>query len=530
MRLPREKNLKLSVLVFSPSNLLYTFTFSALNCEELVCNTSIQGNIFVVKFFTMKYLSLLFIAFGFAASAQTKMTNQDYIDKYYSIAVRKMVEYKIPASITLAQGILESGSGNSKLAQNANNHFGIKCHSDWTGKGYYMDDDAEDECFRVYDSPEQSYNDHSEFLTSRARYKFLFTDYQIDDYKGWANGLKQAGYATNPKYPELLISLIERNELTKYDKMGLDDILEIPLVANNSADGDADAMLPENSYYIDGKKDVFIYNRAKTVKSKGRQILAIATEYDLDVDLLMKYNDIHKGYTFEPNQFVYLQPKRKKGTKTTHVVQEGETMWEISQLYAIKMDKLYKKNNMVFDKQAKPGEVIYLKKKRDDNPAIYTYKEVVEEKNRIEAEEEAKKQALIEAEKKALLEKAQKKLEAELAIQRAQAEKEAKEELAKRQAAALQLELEAKEQKEKFDAEQHPPIEPVTNEVEKAADEEVKIEKSYEQATVKTYTVKAGDTLYSLSNRFYITVEKLKELNNLVDNNLRVGQELVVSP
>ena len=467
----------------------------------------------------MKYLGLVLLFFGFTVSAQTKMTNQDYIDKYYSIAVKKMVQYKIPASITLAQGILESGSGNSQLAANANNHFGIKCHSDWTGKGYYMDDDAKDECFRVYNSPEQSYDDHSEFLTTRARYQFLFTDFAIDDYKAWAKGLKQAGYATNPRYPELLIGLIERNELTKYDKMGLDDIIEVPLAANNPNTNNAEDILPENSYYIDDKKDVFIYNRAKTVKSNGRQILAIATEYDLDVDLLMKYNDIHKGYTFAPDQFVYLQPKRKKGTEVNHVVQEGETMWEISQKYAIKMDKLYKKNNMVFDKQAKPGEVINLKKKRKDEP----------EKNRIEAEEEAKKQALIEAEKKALMEEAQKKLDAELAIQRAQAEKEAKEELENRKAAALELEMEAQKQKEKFDAEQHPPIEVVETE-DKAADEDVEIVKDYQETGVTTYTVKAGDTLYSLSNRFYITVEKLKELNNLPDNNLRVGQVLVVSP
>ena len=517
-----------------PSSLLYTFNFSARTCEEITFYASIYSTIFVIKSVFMRYLTFLFVVFGLGLSAQTKMTNQDYIDKYYAIAVRKMVEYKIPASITLAQGILESGSGNSTLAQKANNHFGIKCHSDWTGKGFYMDDDAKDECFRVYDNPEESFADHSKFLTERARYKFLFTDYQIDDYKSWAKGLKEAGYATNPKYPELLIGLIERNELYKYDIMGLQDIIEVPIAEASSDEDDMIAMeatLPKNAYFIDGKKDIFIYNRAKAVKSNGRQILAIANQYDMDVDKLMKYNDIYEGYTFAEDQFVYLQPKRKKGTEKTHVVKEGETMWEISQLYAIKLDKLYKKNRMVFDKQAKPGEIIYLKSKRDDVPEIYTYKEVLEEKNRIKAEEEAKKQALIEAEKKAIEAAAQKKLEEELAIQRAAAEQQAKKELAEREAAALQLEIEAQKQKEKFDAEQHPQVKIIDpNLEEKAADEDVQIEKPYQETQVKTYTVKPGDTLYSLSNKFYITVEKLKELNNMTNNNLSVGQVLVVSP
>jgi len=471
---------------------------------------------------------------GLGLSAQTKLTNQDYIELYYPIAVRKMAEFKIPASITLAQGILESGSGNSTLAQKANNHFGIKCHSDWTGEGFYMDDDTKDECFRVYDNPEESFLDHSKFLTERARYKFLFTDFQVDDYKSWAKGLKQAGYATNPQYPELLVSLIEKNELYKYDKMGLNQILEPSILDGKGIVDDLvdfDAFLPKNAYFIDSKKDIFIYNKAKTVRSNGRQILAIANEYDLDLDQLMKYNDIHEGYTFTDDQFVYLQPKRMRGAEKTHLVAEGESMWEISQLYAIKLDKLYKKNRMVFDKQAKPGETVYLKSKREDLPKIYTYKEVLAEKNKIKAVEEAKKQALIEAEKKVIADAAQKKLEEELAIQRAAAEKQANAELAKREAAALQLEGEAQKQKEQFDAEQHPPVKIIDPSLEeKAAPEEVLIEKPYQESTVKTYVVKVGDTLYSLSNKFYITVEKLMELNKMIDNNLSVGQVLLVSP
>lgn len=481
----------------------------------------------------MKYLSWLFICLGLSSFAQDRMSNEEYVEKYYPIAVRKMIEYKIPASITLAQGILESGSGNSQLAKNANNHFGIKCHSEWTGKGYYMDDDAEDECFRVYKTVEESFADHSLFLTTRVRYEFLFTDLKIDDYQGWAKGLKKAGYATNPKYPELLITLIERNDLTKYDKMGLKDIKNIPepVVVAEEAES---YQLPEGAYYTDNQKDVFIYNRAKTIISKGRQILAVADEYGIDVDVLMKYNDIHPGYEFTDDQYIYLQPKRRKGPVKTHVVEEGQTMWEISQLYGIKLSKLYKKNQMVFDRQAKPGETVYLRKKADSPPATYSYSDVIEEKNRMQEEIEAAEKKKLDAEKKAKEEAEKKKLEEELLKIKLEEAKKELEELEERKEAAAELEQEVQKQKEQFDAEQHPPIEAIDEveleEVEKADPEEVKIEKPYTETTVKTYTVKAGDTLYSLSNRFYITVEKLKELNNLEDNNLRVGQVLVVSP
>ena len=143
-------------------------------------------------------------------------TPQEYIEKWQEVAIEKMKVHKIPASITLAQGILESGSGNSSLARLANNHFGIKCHSSWKGETYYQDDDAKDECFRKYRKVIESYKDHADFLTGRNRYAFLF-DLKTTDYKGWAKGLKKAGYATNPKYPELLIGIIERSELHQFD-------------------------------------------------------------------------------------------------------------------------------------------------------------------------------------------------------------------------------------------------------------------------------------------------------------------------
>jgi flagellum-specific peptidoglycan hydrolase FlgJ len=164
---------------------------------------------------TRLLISFFIFFFTINTFSQKKQTNEQYIEKYYKIAIEEMQKYKIPASITLAQGILESGSGNSDLAKKAKNHFGIKCHSSWKGKRYFMDDDEKDECFRVYKNPKSSFEDHSAFLTNRGRYEFLFTDYATTDYKKWAKGLKKAGYATNPKYPNLLIDLIERYHLYK---------------------------------------------------------------------------------------------------------------------------------------------------------------------------------------------------------------------------------------------------------------------------------------------------------------------------
>jgi flagellum-specific peptidoglycan hydrolase FlgJ len=145
----------------------------------------------------------------------TPYTSLQYIDRFKLIAMQEMNLYGIPASITLAQGLYESGSGNSELARNANNHFGIKCTYDWKGKGYYKDDDNHNDCFRVYDKPEDSFRDHSNFL-KRKNYAFLF-ELDKDDYKGWAYGLKKAGYATNPNYPQLLINIIQKYNLDQYD-------------------------------------------------------------------------------------------------------------------------------------------------------------------------------------------------------------------------------------------------------------------------------------------------------------------------
>ena len=164
-------------------------------------------------------ISIFLCLLSFSGYSQAKITVEEYISLYKDLAIKEMKTYRIPASVTLAQGILESENGNSPLALEANNHFGIKCHKEWTGKTYIYDDDIKDECFRKYIKVEDSYRDHSEFLTTRDRYKSLF-DLDITDYKGWAYGLKEAGYATNPRYPEILIRIIEENGLMELDQVG----------------------------------------------------------------------------------------------------------------------------------------------------------------------------------------------------------------------------------------------------------------------------------------------------------------------
>jgi len=305
--------------------------------------------------FSMKKLFFSFFLFlSIASLAQNgrKMTRQEYIDTYKDIAMREMERYGIPASITLAQGILESGDGNSTLARKANNHFGIKCH-DWKGKSVKHDDDKKNECFRKYKSVEESYEDHSEFLATRSRYASLF-ELEKDDYKGWAKGLKKAGYATSPTYSKALIGLIEDNELYVYDQQVL---------------GKTGPGMPRPSFesteYAGGRK-VHYNNRVKYVLAReGDNIYSLSEELDLFNWLLPKYNEVPESKVFGEGDMVYIQPKRNKAdTKyKTHVVKEGETLHSISQQYAIKLEKLAKRNLLKPDAELEPGQVLSLRKK-----------------------------------------------------------------------------------------------------------------------------------------------------------------------
>lgn len=276
---------------------------------------------------------LLVVLCAFAFSAQAQRRNQryeEYIERYSPLAVEQMRVHKIPASITLAQGLLESGAGYSELARKSNNHFGIKCGGRWNGPSVRHDDDARQECFRAYGNPVESYEDHSLFLKRGARYAFLF-DLDITDYKGWARGLKKAGYATDPSYANRLITIIEDYELYKYDRARQRGGGYVPRVEN--------IVINPHQVYLANDLAYVVARRGDTFESIGK-------EFDISARKLIKYNDLHKDYTLADGDVIYLHAKKKKASKNyiVHVVKDGDSMHSISQTYGIRLKNLYKMN------------------------------------------------------------------------------------------------------------------------------------------------------------------------------------------
>jgi LysM repeat protein len=278
-------------------------------------------------------------------------TYEAYIATYKNLAIEQMQRYKIPASITLAQGLLESGAGQSELTRRSNNHFGIKCGSGWTGRTTTHNDDARNECFRVYSSARDSYEDHSLFLVNRPRYASLF-QLKPTDYKGWAHGLKKAGYATSPTYASSLITLIELYNLQQYDM----------------ASGRGYASYATNSAYANAASGVtrptYIANELLyVVARRGDTFKTLAKEFHTTATALIRYNDLYKGYTLKEGDIIYLHKKHRKALKPykVHQVQSGESMHSISQRYGIKLKRLYKMNEKTPDYQPKPGDVLRLR-------------------------------------------------------------------------------------------------------------------------------------------------------------------------
>lgn len=259
-----------------------------------------------------------------------------YINTYSELAVEQMKKHKVPASITLAQGILESGAGQSELARKSHNHFGIKCGSNWKGRTVRHTDDARNECFRAYKHPRESYEDHSVFLANGARYSFLFK-LDITDYKGWAKGLKKAGYATDPSYANRLITIIEDYELYKYDSKKS----KHPSISSGNKKAGAAAAVVTMLHQIYLANDI-----AYVVARQGDTFKSIAKETGIGWRKLVKYNDLHNGYTLEQGDIIYLKQKNKKAAKgyTVHIVKEGESMHTIAQAYGIRLKNLYKMN------------------------------------------------------------------------------------------------------------------------------------------------------------------------------------------
>ena len=292
----------------------------------------------------------------------SQISRIDYIQRYQLLAIEEMNRSGIPASITMAQGCLESGNGNSELSKKSNNHFGIKCKRGWKGKKVYYDDDAKNECFRKYKTVEDSYIDHTNFLLNNPRYASLFK-LKTTDYKGWAHGLKKAGYATNRKYAHSLIEIIETYKLHRLDyKISYNEIMAFEQKQVRS-----EAMSNSLTIKAFHSHEIVKRNRVKSVVAyKGDTYEIIAQELGIKVWTLYKYNDQPAGYRPQVNEVIYIKSKKRrtKKDKLTHRVEAGETMHYISQMYGIRLKPLYRRNRMKQGQQPASGQIIYLHKRK----------------------------------------------------------------------------------------------------------------------------------------------------------------------
>jgi len=384
-----------------------------------------------------KIILLLIVSFSFSQILCAQyMTVAEYVATYKDIAISEMKRMGVPAAISLAQGILETENGNSDLVKRSNNHFGIKCKSTWTAETVSHDDDAPGECFRAYKNAEDSYRDHSNFLRGSSRYAFLF---KLDprDYKAWAYGLRKAGYATNPKYPDILIKNIEDNNLEQYT---LEGIGEVPVfdaskytndpddksvndVLKSTGQNDAEGNLSEpTKLTINGSKALFV--------SKGTSLLAIASQNNINLNRLLEINDLQKDGLLDKDQYIFLEKKQKEGDRDYYIAQQNETLYDIAQKNGIILQSLYDYNNITSADNIYPGTKILLR------PPLVT-----EDLNKNTSETNA------------------------------------------------------------------PPA----------------LTKS------KTHEVQPRESLYAISKKYGVSVTQLKEWNNLKDNNLQPGQQLIIS-
>ncbi|MFO0415411.1 MAG: glucosaminidase domain-containing protein [Bacteroidota bacterium] len=331
----------------------------------------------------MRKLAFIFILFFVSTfTIAQRITVEQYIDMYKEFAMEEMLRSGVPASITLAQGILEAEYGNSRLAKEANNHFGIKCKETWTGPTIRHTDDAPWECFRKYGTAEESYRDHSEFLRTRKHYAFLF-DLDIMDYKSWAYGLKKAGYATNPKYPVILIGHIEKYNLHEYSVIAMKRKDNPQYVSVNHTDTSLQTKKPQVNDVVVEKtientqvkpsypEGVFEINNTKVVYAKaGTPWMVIADQYKVALHHLFDFNELNEQETVEQDQLVFLKRKRKKGSVEYHTVREGETLHSIAQSEGIRLSSLLDYNHLSSDKTIFKGKILFLQSEAPLNGSL----------------------------------------------------------------------------------------------------------------------------------------------------------------
>ena len=345
----------------------------------------------------MKKIRLFFVLFclisvEILASPTEKTPQEKYIEKYAPLAVSEMYRSGVPASITLAQGLLESGNGQSELARMSNNHFGIKCHNNWQGGKVYYDDDAKGECFRKYSHPSESYRDHSDFLRFRDRYKFLF-DYKVTDYKSWAYGLKKAGYATDPAYPKKLIKLIEEYDLHEYDRKPASfgksynkkddkkkELQQKEVVKNEPKPVEKQQKLPLSPIVIEQVKELdakqleeFHFSLARKVYTQnsvpfvyaeeGDTYTSIAASHNLFTREILKFNDLKEDEGLVPGTVVYLKPKKKSAAKgiDKYVFEAGDELRDVAQRFGVRLASVVRLNGFEEGFVPREGDIIRLR-------------------------------------------------------------------------------------------------------------------------------------------------------------------------
>jgi LysM repeat protein len=313
------------------------------------------------------FFAVLFSLISLTLTAQ-RISIEQYVEQYKDIAINEMKRSGVPASITLAQGILESENGNSELVKKSNNHFGIKCKNTWTGETVTHDDDANGECFRAYTTADESYRDHSDFLKANKRYGALF-DLDPEDYAGWAKGLKKAGYATNPRYPDLLITYIEQYGLQQYTLIALNKQPEtgIAKAGENKTELAIEAITgkpaSESDVVIAANvtDKIIIVNSTKCVfAKKGTSLLVIADRHNISLSKLMDFNDMTEDGLLGKDQFIYLQKKSKTGEKEYYIVEPGETLYDIAQSNGMQLKYLLEYNNLQADSKLNVKEKLFL--------------------------------------------------------------------------------------------------------------------------------------------------------------------------
>ncbi len=322
------------------------------------------------------YFLTILLTIGFAGLAQQVDVIRNYIETYRDIAIAEMQRTGVPASIKLAQGIHETTAGTSDLVRRSNNHFGIKCKSNWTGESVSHTDDAPHECFRKYDEPSQSYKDHSDFLKGSNRYASLFNLDPLD-YEGWANGLKKAGYATNPRYPQIIIKLVETYQLQDYTLIALGKMppKQDMLAKNGNENNNEEVVSASVTGLIEPKPDYpsgeFKINDTKVIyATAGTSMLSIAQLYNVPLKRVFEFNELEETETLPKDQLIYLQRKRKTGDNEFHLVKPGETLRDIAQEEGIRMESLLEYNHLQNYMQPATGEQLFLRRKAPATPRL----------------------------------------------------------------------------------------------------------------------------------------------------------------